>query len=366
MDAVSGQPRVSVVVPVYNSVDHLGECLESLVRQSIGFENVEVVAVDDGSTDGSGELLDEWARRHANIRVLHQANSGAPGGPRNRAIEAATGDFLFFADPDDHLGAEALQRLTEAADRDGSDVVLGRVEGVGRTAATAPFRTGVSVGDIWSTRSVWSLTAHKLVRRSLVDKHRLRFAEGLRLAEEQVFIVSAYFLANSISVVSDYVCYYLVRREGVGHLTLQTPEPEPFYANIRDVLDIVVAHTDPGDRRNQLLCRWVNQEVLRYFGPGFGKLTPALRQRFARSAASLLRDYVPLEVDAGLTESEQVRLRLLREGRTKDLLAYTERLRGPGAPRADPPPAWLSRSGPSRLARALRRRLRNLWRGLRA
>ncbi|WP_333771885.1 glycosyltransferase family 2 protein [Streptomyces sp. IBSBF 2435] len=354
-------PRVSVIIPVYNAVEHLDECVQSLVDQTLGFDRMEVIAIDDGSTDGSAEALDRWADAHRNITVVHQPNSGAPGGPRNRGIDLAAGEFLFFADPDDYLGAEALERLTAAADRDSSDVVLGRTKGVGRTAAVAPFAHNVEAGDIWTTKGVWALTAHKLFRRALVEKHRLRFAEGLRLAEEQVFIVPAYFLAASISVVADYDCYYLVRRDDFPHLTQQTPEPEPFYRNVRDVLDIVVKHTEPGGKRNDLLKRWVTQEILRYFKGGFPAMPAERQQRFVAQAGALLRDFVPDEVTGPLPPLDRLRCQLLRTEQTEELAALAalvpKQQPKPKAKAKQPPPPWLSRAGARRLTRAIQRRI---------
>lgn len=315
--------RVSVVIPVYNAADHLDECLESLVAQTVGFERIEVLAVDDGSTDAGGELLDAWAARHPNVRVFHQPNSGAPGGPRNRAIEAATGEFLFFADPDDHLGPEAFERMLAAAERNGSDVVLGRIRGVGRSAPKAAFARNVERGDIHTTDAVWSLTAHKLFRRSLVVEHGLRFAEGVRLAEEQPFVVPAYFLADSISVVADYDCYYLVEREGFGHLTKELPEPEPFYSAVRVALETVVRHTEPGARRNRLLRRWTRLEILNKFGPRYARCSADLRERYAREAGALLRKFVPREVVDALPPVFRLRARMLEDGRIADLVALS-------------------------------------------
>lgn len=312
---------VSVIIPVYNAVDYLDECLESVVHQTIGIDRIEVVVVNDGSTDGSAELLDSWAVRHPEIRVLHQANSGAPGGPRNRAIDVATGEFLFFADPDDYLGTEAFERMVGAARRDDSDVVLGRIRGVGRSAAAGPFRQNVARGDIYSTKAVWSLTAHKLFRRSLVAEHGLRFAEGVRLAEEQIFIVPAYFAARAISVVADYDCYYLMKREGFPHLTQQGPDPEHFYAGIRKVLQTVVANTEPGPRRNSLLLRWGQVEILGKFGRNFPRWPADQQKAYVRLAAELLEDFIPEEVLTPLSPLDQTRGQLLRRGQLDELIA---------------------------------------------
>ncbi|WP_282798124.1 glycosyltransferase family A protein [Streptomyces sp. CC224B] len=316
---------VSVIIPVYNAAEFLDECLESVVKQTIGFEHVEVVAVDDGSTDGSGALLDTWAERYPrNIRVVHQENSGAPGGPRNRGIDLATGTFLFFADPDDHLGEDALRRMVEVAERNDSDVVLGRVRGVGRGVPVEPYAANVERGDVWSVKGVHTLTPHKLFRRSLVTEHGLRFAEGARLAEEQPFILPAYLKARCISVVADYDCYYLVDREGFAHLTKQQPPAEAFFAPVRAGLRSVIDLTEPGERRNELIERIARIQILAKFGPRFHHRSAERQESYARVAAEVLHECVPPEAVASLPRLIRVRDRLLREGgRLSELLSLS-------------------------------------------
>ena len=111
--------RVSVILPVYNTRAYLRECLDSVLAQDVDPGSFEIVAVDDGSTDGSGEILDEYALRHAFVRVMHQENSGWPGQPRNRGLEASRGEYVFFLDSDDVLGPEAVRRLCDVADEQG-------------------------------------------------------------------------------------------------------------------------------------------------------------------------------------------------------------------------------------------------------
>ncbi|WP_149548531.1 glycosyltransferase family 2 protein [Streptomyces marokkonensis] len=351
------RPTVSVVIPVYNAGDHLAECLRSVADQSIGFENLEIVAVDDASTDGSGALLDAWAARHpGRVRVVRlEENSGAPGGPRNRGIDLATGEFLFFADPDDYLGTEALERMVGAARRNDSDVVLGRIRGVGRKAPVTPFRRNVDGGDLFSCKAVWSLTAHKLFRRSLVTEHRLRFAEGVRLAEEQMFVVPACLHARSVSVVADYDCYYLVHRDGYAHLTREVPDPGPFYANVRDVLDVVVAHVPPGSRRNSLLYRWLTLEILGRFKEPFAALPEETRVRHVELAGQLLREYVPQELVAELPALSRLRCLLLTEGLVEELTGLCALV-----PRPKPVPENTSHKPVPHPRRRLRGRIRAL------
>ena len=117
---MSGHPEipkiVSVIVPVFNVEPYLRECLDSVLRQSLGFQRIELIAVDDGSTDGSGRILDEYASMRG-ITVIHESRSGGAGRPRNVGLDIATGTYVFFLDADDYLGTEALERLVEVAER---------------------------------------------------------------------------------------------------------------------------------------------------------------------------------------------------------------------------------------------------------
>ncbi len=107
-------PRVTVVMPVFNCGAFLEPALRSVVSQT--YSDWELLAVDDGSTDGSGEVLDRWASREPRIRVVHQPNSGLPAAVRNRAIREARGDVIAFLDGDDLYHPEKLSRAMEILD----------------------------------------------------------------------------------------------------------------------------------------------------------------------------------------------------------------------------------------------------------
>ncbi|MEA2289920.1 MAG: poly(ribitol-phosphate) beta-N-acetylglucosaminyltransferase, partial [Solirubrobacteraceae bacterium] len=96
--------KVSVVVPVYNPGPHIDDCIASVLRQSLPASEYEAIFVDDGSTDGTGERLDEIAAEHPHLRVIHIENSGWPGRPRNVGVEAARGEYVYFVDNDDWIG----------------------------------------------------------------------------------------------------------------------------------------------------------------------------------------------------------------------------------------------------------------------
>lgn len=115
--------EVSVIVPVYNVEKYLNKCLDSVLAQTFG--DWECIAVDDGSNDASGRILDEYARKDVRIKVVHQENAGVIAA-RNRAIAMASGEFIFPLDGDDYLEAGALQNCVEYMKNYDVDVVYGQ------------------------------------------------------------------------------------------------------------------------------------------------------------------------------------------------------------------------------------------------
>lgn len=114
-------PAISVLVPVYNVEKTLDRCMQSIFRQT--FQDFEVILVDDGSTDGSGALCDEYARQHENVRVIHKENEGL-GPTRNRGIREAAGDYIYHCDSDDWLKEDLLEKVYRTITEAGADVCV--------------------------------------------------------------------------------------------------------------------------------------------------------------------------------------------------------------------------------------------------
>lgn len=114
-------PKVSVIVPVFNSEDLLDNCIESIENQSL--KDIEIICIDDGSSDGSFNILNRFASEDARFKIHQQENTGA-GAARNRGIEESTGEYLLFVDSDDYIEEETCERLYEQANRLDCDLVL--------------------------------------------------------------------------------------------------------------------------------------------------------------------------------------------------------------------------------------------------
>lgn len=112
--------KVSVIVPVYNVEKYIDRCVESILKQS--YRNFELILVDDGSTDHSGRICDEYEKKDNRIRVIHQKNAGLSGA-RNTGIHYSTGDFLFFVDSDDYVSHHLLEKGLAAFEKSGADMI---------------------------------------------------------------------------------------------------------------------------------------------------------------------------------------------------------------------------------------------------
>jgi len=267
--------KVSVVVPVYNPGEYLRACVRSLLRQTMPADDLEVVFVDDGSTDGSPAYLDELAAEHAHVTVIHQPNSGWPGQPRNVGLAAATGEYVFFCDHDDWFEHDALQRLYDFAAEHQSDVVLPKMGGVDRPVPHHVFartRPEVTLSD---APIMDSLTPHKLFRRAFLDEHQIRFPEGRRRLEDHLFVVTAYLLAETISIYAGSTCYVHIARADAENAGFRTIEWSSYFDNLTEAIEVVEARTEPGELRDRVLRRWLQVEMVnRLSGRRLAKMDP--------------------------------------------------------------------------------------------
>ncbi|MFB7499463.1 glycosyltransferase family 2 protein [Streptomyces sp. NPDC056161] len=299
---------------------YLVECLASVEAQTIDPGRIEVIAVDDGSTDGTGEYLEEFAARTAiPVTVIRQENSGGPSGPRNVGLGKAAGRYVFFLDADDRLGPEALERMVAMADENGTDVVLGRVEGINRTPPKSMWGKTLGRTDVYSSNIKFTLSAQKLFRRALLDRHGMRFDESLWTGEDALFTMEAYLRADGVSVLADYTCYYLVGREDGKHVT-KTGGYTLRFDSARALMNLIAEMVPAGTRRDTLMIRPFLVTLLPQFGPKYLKDSEEVRRHKLELAKPLTDAYWTPEVARRLKVHERLRLHLVAMGRS-DLLA---------------------------------------------
>ncbi|WP_436847484.1 glycosyltransferase family 2 protein [Streptomyces aureus] len=311
---------------------YLVKCLESVEDQTIGPERIEVIAVDDGSTDGTGEYLEKFAERAPmSVTVIRQANSGGPSGPRNVGLAKARGRYVFFLDADDYFGPEALERMVAMADEQGTDVVLGKVVGVNRTAPKTMWGKTLTRTDVFSSNIKFTLSAQKLFRRELLTRHGMVFDEGLKTGEDALFTMEAYLRADGVSVIADYDCYHLVGRDDGKHVTKSGGYSLRF-DSARALMNLIAAHVPAGPRRDALMVRPFLITLLPQFGPGLLKQSEKVRKHKLELAKPLMDAYWHEGLARRLKVHERLRLHLVARGRGDLLLDVVEFVKSKKAP----------------------------------
>jgi len=212
--------KVSVILPVYNAEEHLQHCIDSILAQE--FEDLELIAVDDGSKDGSPAMLDDYAAKDSRIKVIHKENGGVSS-TRNRGLEKAQGEYIQFIDSDDWLPADSTKLLVRAMEDNDCDLVVGdfyRVVGdnVSRKGSITVNRvlTRQEYAS-WMMESpadyYYGVLWNKLYKRDLIHTFGLRMDPELSFCEDFVFNLEYILRCRSIFPLQVPV-YYYVRTEG--------------------------------------------------------------------------------------------------------------------------------------------------------
>ena len=237
-------PKVTVIIPVYNTERLLDRCLESVVRQSLS--DIEIICVDDGSTDGSPALLDSWAERDARIRVIHQTN-GRQGKARNAALRIARGEYVGMIDSDDYIPEEYFERLYSAATEADADVAICGIvkqKPVGERVVIAFDRVEV-VRDADAKLRVCHCPpefhpVNKLYRRAMLERLGLRFKEGVPY-EDVMFVTRAIVECDRVVTVPNVHYYYVLNPSSTVKSRQTATKQAQKYEAHRDMVEYVEA-----------------------------------------------------------------------------------------------------------------------------
>lgn len=293
--------KVSIIVPVYNIAAYLDECVASLTAQT--YRELEILLCDDGSTDGSGVLCDEWARRDSRVRVIHKQNGGAASA-RNAGLDAAAGALICFVDSDDVVLPDYVAHLVQTLQTSGADAAVcgfgfwSRADFETAAVETAP---GLYTGEEymrcflrdWSCALLWN----KIYRREVIGG--LRMAEGHRI-DDEYFTYQVCLNCRKVAVTDR--CLYRYRLRGssavqdptakqeqlmldrIGYITQRCvhiagkmPSLEPEY--FLDALNTITRywrHSKDMPAAQKQIRSWINRHVARLLG-----MRLPLRQKLA-------------------------------------------------------------------------------------
>ncbi|MEU3208120.1 CDP-glycerol glycerophosphotransferase family protein [Streptomyces cyaneofuscatus] len=329
-------PLLSVVIPVHNVEDYLEDCLRSVADQSL--DAIEVVMVDDGSTDGSGRIAAAFAARDRRFRLVRQENAGLSAA-RNTGVRHTTPTvpYLAFADSDDFVVHDAYERMVASLESTGSDLVTGnvwRLTGQGRQQAwqyrwltASRPRTHITRDPrLLADRVAWN----KVFRRSFWDGHAFTFPEG-KLYEDAPVMIPAHYLAGAVDVLHEHVYYWRVRE---GSITRRRTDVTGVQDRIA-ACEQVSAFLGEGGHGGAAQRRAYDASCLRddfgYFLDGLPMGGDAYRTAFLEGAGAFV-DRAGDGVLEGLPAELRIKWRLVRERRLEELLTVLafERANGAG------------------------------------
>jgi glycosyltransferase involved in cell wall biosynthesis len=214
-------PAVSVIIPVYNTAPYLRRCLDSVCGQTL--RNIEIICVNDGSTDNSLDILREYERNDKGVTVLDFAENRGPGAARNAGIDVARGEYIGFVDSDDYVDADFYEKLYEKAIETGTDVTKALLKLVNENGSE----------DIsWNhnddiRRNKFYFYHHyttAIFKRTLLKNNNIVFPEGIRNFEDPLFAVRVAMAADRIETVDGLFYNYILRAGSVTRNVMSIPE----------------------------------------------------------------------------------------------------------------------------------------------
>ena len=211
--------KISIILPTFNVEKYIQRCFDSIVKQTIGFENMQIIFVDDCSTDNSCEIIDGYAKEYENVLSIHlPENSGYAGRPRNEGMKFAFADYLLFLDPDDILMPDACEVLYNKIIESNADIVVG---GYKKQDWTAYWKSLLRADETLIENTKDSLAVYfnppglvaRLFKKEFLLKNDIEFPEGLP-AQDLVFLTESYLKANSILSLNNFIVHeYYVRED---------------------------------------------------------------------------------------------------------------------------------------------------------
>lgn len=289
------QDLVSIIVPVYNVAQYLDRCLDSLVKQTD--PNIEIILVDDGSTDGSGALCDLWQQRDGRIRVFHKPNGGLSDA-RNHGLERASGEYICFVDSDDWCDLRYVEVMRGVLEDTGSDLVecdyLTTDERApapvsGQTAYDYRLSEGRECFLRFLTNEFFVSVCNKLYRRSLLESQPFRVG----VYHEDEFWTYRIFSRAQRACRLRYTGYYYYQRQGsIVHTTPSQKRLTDAFAAAKERMEFIELHypeyASIGYSKMMYTCMYLYHEA----GRGDFSQKDALRQELCSCFRSIFRKYL--------------------------------------------------------------------------
>jgi len=214
--------KISVIIPVYNKARYIEKTINSILNQT--YTNFELIIVDDGSTDGSEKICDEYSKKDSRIKVIHIKNGGVSNA-RNIGLSIAKGMYIQFIDSDDYIDKNMFEDLSIIMDKHNPDIVMSGITKVNHQndiiKEILPELKGMKTrlemlenfAEEQHTTGIFGCVSNKLIKRSVIIENNIRFDENIKLAEDLDFYLNLYNYIDSIYFCDKSFYYYIQNTE---------------------------------------------------------------------------------------------------------------------------------------------------------
>lgn len=306
---MSAEKQISVIVPIYNVCAYLEPCVSSILGQSYG--DLEVLLVDDGSTDGSSELCDRITEGDSRVRVIHKKNGGLSDA-RNAGIEQATGAYLAFVDGDDRIAPTMLATLYEAAETEHCEIAVCNMVRLGEDGTQELFYAPVRSQSVWRGEKRFRTldqpsVCNKLFRRELFDQ--VRFPVGKYYEDTYVYHVLL-LQASAVCLTGQDGYYYLDRAGSI------LDQGRVYNRRYFDLIEAISLRAEALDEAG--VHRYADEAYLHLYSrlaAAYAHIradTPELRACFAQAEKAYRTAYPRMIRDPHYSIKQKLRLFLLR------------------------------------------------------
>ena len=217
--------KVSIIIPVYNMEEYVKECFESIANQT--YTNLEIIFVDDGSTDRSGELCDVFAQNDARVKVIHKQNGGVSNA-RNMGLEYASGEYIAFADPDDTMDIDMIQKLIDYIKKFDADAAFCRFHTDHIKDGSLQYFQAIEdkVGNadhalmqMLTKLAYGTMVWNKLFKKELIYSGNdfVHFDSSLKCGEDELWLFEVILKANKVVYIPDELYNWRIRRGSTYH-----------------------------------------------------------------------------------------------------------------------------------------------------
>lgn len=265
---------VSVIIPVYNTEKYLTACVDSILQQAD--VSLEIILVDDGSTDSSASICDNYAKEHNNIITIHIQNSG-PATAKNEGMKWAQGNYIALTDSDDKMGPLMLYKMVRVGYKHDADIICcnykqiderGNVSHLCSTNNQYILNHEEGLIHFFSKDKIYSQCWTKLYKRQLIEEYHIENDPGLRTDEDFIFNIRAFTKAMTTVIVDEPLYEYTHRENSLAHAF--------FRKNISQYIDNRIKRVqvtqDAVKEESEAIQKWSTVHIIMYYNELLGKV----------------------------------------------------------------------------------------------